>query len=716
MVQKTFSQTKRWALPAVLIIFGLFWLGWAWGQREDETSFGEEPTSVAMLSSGAIASMDSPVFEFGPGWTVSERGADPSEPADPWMEPAGIFTFEYVGTELALELAVGDYWGYIYITVDGQPANLLPAIAGNANSQNQAAAYKTFYEPEKAVAGKSISRWIRVHRTRNSAPDTVAASIHTARVEVWRAWGQTPIRGVAVDALPMPSRPLWPGVLALALAAGIGLWRNKNILIFSPFNLSLPLPPDLPTPISPLPPLFIILILILVISIFFNLWWLCLFALALLAATSLFRPALWIAALLFGLPFYYSITLPVLPGRAMSLIDVGVLGGVMVCFGNWVLGDGSREAAGGSDKVQSNRVMIVWVLFAIMGWALVSLFAADQFGVALREWRVLFLYAVLFAVLLRFAISNSIFGSSVRGDLWLLVGMWLAGGTTVALIGLWQYGSGIGITEAEGVRRIQALYDSPNNLALYLERTLAVSVALALFMRNRRGRWLAVGMALIQGLALLLTFSKGAIFLGLPAMFVALWVGGLVILRQRDESRRTLWWLAAVALVGALALTPFLGTERFQRLFDFSQGTGYLRIQLWRSAWQMALDHPLLGVGPDNFLYAFRSSYILPAAWQEPNLNHPHNFFLDWWTRLGIPGLVLGLTFFALGVRSVWRGIRSGENAVLCVGLLAAAVAALAHGLIDVSYALPDLMLVWVFLFGVAEVGDVPSSHKGISQ
>jgi len=35
------------------------------------------------------------------------------------------------------------------------------------------------------------------------------------------------------------------------------------------------------------------------------------------------------------------------------------------------------------------------------------------------------------------------------------------------------------------------------------------------------------------------------------------------------------------------------------------------------------------------------------------------------------------------------------------VGLLAGTVAALAHGLIDASYALPDLMLVWVVMFGI---------------
>ena len=73
--------------------------------------------------------------------------------------------------------------------------------------------------------------------------------------------------------------------------------------------------------------------------------------------------------------------------------------------------------------------------------------------------------------------------------------------------------------------------------------------------------------------------------------------------------------------------------ERFRGLLDPSSATSFMRINLWRSSWQMALDHWLLGVGPDNFLYTYRSNYLLPAAWKEPNLNHPHNFLLDWWRR-----------------------------------------------------------------------------------
>lgn len=109
----------------------------------------------------------------------------------------------------------------------------------------------------------------------------------------------------------------------------------------------------------------------------------------------------------------------------------------------------------------------------------------------------------------------------------------------------------------------------------------------------------------------------------------------------------------------------------------------------------MALDHPWFGVGPDNFLYSYRSGYILPAAWRDPSLNHPHNVLLDWWTRVGLPGLALAAAWLWLGIRSLWRAASADA---LAVGALGAIAAALGHGLIDASYALPDLMLVWVFL------------------
>ena len=87
-------------------------------------------------------------------------------------------------------------------------------------------------------------------------------------------------------------------------------------------------------------------------------------------------------------------------------------------------------------------------------------------------------------------------------------------------------------------------------------------------------------------------------------------------------------------LAGALALR----VERFRSLLA-PEGTAVLRLRLWQSALEMVRDHPLWGIGLDQFLYLY-PTYMHPDAWREPNLSHPHNLLLDFWLRLGLLGLV----------------------------------------------------------------------------
>src|SRR5207237_7606401 len=114
--------------------------------------------------------------------------------------------------------------------------------------------------------------------------------------------------------------------------------------------------------------------------------------------------------------------------------------------------------------------------------------------------------------------------------------------------------------------------------------------------------------ALATAAALALTFSVGG------------WLaagGGLVLVVLLLRGRRALVALAVLGVVGGGALAA-LRLERVLSHLDFSGGdsTSSLRLYVWRSALAMLRDHPIFGIGLDNFVYLYNpargGSYMDP--------------------------------------------------------------------------------------------------------
>jgi O-antigen ligase len=160
-----------------------------------------------------------------------------------------------------------------------------------------------------------------------------------------------------------------------------------------------------------------------------------------------------------------------------------------------------------------------------------------------------------------------------------------------------------------------------------------------------------------------------------------------------------------LAATGALAALTLARSERLASLFDFTGGTSFLRLSLWQAAWDMARDHPWLGVGPDNFLYYYHD-YIRPGAEVDRWLSHPHNIVLDFWLRLGIGGLaVLGalLAGFSRRAAQVYRRLAEGDLRAATLGLTLGVVGMAAHGLVDTSFFVIELACWFMFALGWVE-------------
>ena len=382
----------------------------------------------------------------------------------------------------------------------------------------------------------------------------------------------------------------------------------------------------------------------------------------------------------------------------------------------------------------SDESVWLWLPILVIAAGIATTVAADVPRVAWRDLRTVIVEpALLFLVLL--SVMRD------RADAQRLGVALVLGAVVSAVIALALIPTGAVVTDA-GPPRLRGLFGSPNNLALILERALPVTVGLALVAGSRpRLRVAAWATVALLAAVLVLTFSRGAWIGALAGLAFALYPvwrressaardpdprhsgekPAPYSIRGRNPVRilrrlRTAAPLLAAGLIaaGLLAATITTGGDNLARLLRPSDAATAARPLLWDSAWRMIADNPVLGIGPDNFLYHY-PDYIRPEAWAEPNISHAHNIALDTWLTLGIPGLVVVVAVLAVYART-WRAAlrRSTDGSrALVFGLGGAMLATLVHGIVDSSLYLPELAAIfWVIVALTVMLAAPPPSFR----
>ncbi len=662
-----------------------------------------------VATAGGVRYIPNPLATFSEGWRFGELGADIPQ------RPDARVTFTFNGDSLALIVRRDNYRAYTFVSIDGRPANLLPVEARGA--------YLIMTAPDLRPAIDTLA-----------VADSLGAGPHTAEITIDRGWNQwaligwssrtvdpatqiyTVVRwlaalaGLGALALVAWSAPKadWPAAARTiarrwtkrdrwptwqALAAGLLFWMTASMTWAQDAAQAYR---TLGTPAN-----VVISALVSAVAFWSPVFVISLLALAVLFVLVLVRLDLGLMLLAFFIPFY------ILPQRlferAFSMVELLTL----MCFASWAIRAARRWIIDERGKPPTMRLNALDI--GVLALVIVAGLSATQaqFKVeAFRELRVVIVEPALVYLILRTSRLD-------HDAIWPIADAFVLGGLAIAGIGLINYAQGNTFSAELGFPRIRSIFGSPNNDALYLERIFAVLLAVSVIAprgettgsarRPVRRVFYTLALAPVT-LALLLSASRGALALGVPAMVVVtlLMAGGR-------------WRWAGYALLAAMgiglavlfsgAAQPLLAGTRFENMLDLTQGTGFFRINLWQSALRMIEDHPLLGVGPDNFLYAYRGFYILPAAWQEPNLSHPHNIALDFASRLGLPGLAAGALMLGGGIRQAVRSARQApvpELRPLAAGALGLMAAMLAHGLVDHSFFLVDLAFAFMLVAGLA--------------
>ncbi len=235
------------------------------------------------------------------------------------------------------------------------------------------------------------------------------------------------------------------------------------------------------------------------------------------------------------------------------------------------------------------------------------------------------------------------------------------------------------------------------SLSGYLALLIPVALGWALSTPSpdaRKGLVLWIVAALV---VMVLSFSRG----GLLSLAVSLPLFTVLILIGQPERRQWLirmlrgWRLAAALGVAAILVAGVVLAWLRSNVTGGHAAGDDIRRNLFDSAWQVGLAHPITGVGPGGFGRAMR-----PYRDQLITGDHftgAHDVPLQIWAEEGLVGLVPFACLVSVGLWISFRRWRdsSGSERIRVAGIAAALVGFAVNNLVDIFTNLP-LVIPWL--------------------
>lgn len=130
------------------------------------------------------------------------------------------------------------------------------------------------------------------------------------------------------------------------------------------------------------------------------------------------------------------------------------------------------------------------------------------------------------------------------------------------------------------------------------------------------------------------------------------------------------------------------------------------RGDMWRAGWRMTLDHPIFGVGFDNYgdwYRRYRDTAAISARGVDTISNTAHNVFLDISSSGGFPLLIAYLLILGITIRAAFKlFVRTKSFDAPLAGIIGAWFAYIAQSLISINQI---GLAVWGWVFSGAIIG-----------
>ena len=280
------------------------------------------------------------------------------------------------------------------------------------------------------------------------------------------------------------------------------------------------------------------------------------------------------------------------------------------------------------------------------------------------------------------------------------IGALVSSGTIVAMIGVFQYASGIVSNKAwldteyffDIKGRVVSLFDNPNVLAIYL--IMILPFAMYMMIQASRGRAKLLGLISVISimLCIIFTWSRGAWLAAILSITLFLLI----------YSKKTVRYL----FLGGLTL-PFVAfflpqsiVRRFASIGDISDSSTLYRVYTWKGSIRIVGDYFFSGIGYGE--HAYQAIYPQYAYAGIESAQHSHSLPLQIIIGTGIIGLVAFAIIIFLFAQMNFEHIRDTKDIsgkLIVSAALCSIAAALVFGLFDYTwYSYRIFFMFWVVL------------------
>jgi O-antigen ligase len=333
----------------------------------------------------------------------------------------------------------------------------------------------------------------------------------------------------------------------------------------------------------------------------------------------------------------------------------------------------------------------------LIGAALISSFQALEPSEAFADVFLLLTASALFV-----AILNT---CRTRDQLLVVVAGALCALLIASVHGLVQHFEGVFSTQGfvfggENVGRVQGVFGHPNEYAGFLAMLLPLAVAIAATKELPSQLRLLAGVAAVAAVPAL-NYSYARTAIATLVLGAVIW---LLIMRPKLAVIT-----AVVVAVGVVLLAPGVLKERFNP--ESAEGDVALRTDVAQTALDIYSEHPLLGVGVNNFQAAYSERLATETAGQRRLLHNEQllvptaapSQYLNTLAEQGLVGIGALAIFVLLALGSAWRVSKARDPAVrgLGLGIGTAVSAVVLNSLAQIS--LQEVQVVILFaLLGIA--------------